>query len=134
VSEVQDSWKEVSSKAEALGLKLKLHLEQEKDETEPRAPGDTKAMVDDFSQKVTDAFESMGNAAKDEAIHADVKEMGRLFKDALMSTFNAVGAEVQNRTGGGSTSDGDADFESHVQDAKVELDDASGDESGDGDA
>lgn len=133
MAEMQDSWKEVSSRAEALGLKLKLHLEQERDETAPREPGDTKALVDDMSQKVTDAFESMGNAAKDEAIHEDVKEMGRLFKSALMTTFNSVGAEMQNRASG-AMSDEDADFESHVQVAKNELDDAAGDESGAGDA
>lgn len=130
MAEIQDSWKEVQGKAEALGLKLKLHLEQESDEGEPRTPGDTKAMVDDFTQKMTDAFDSMGNAAKDTAVHDDVKDMGRLFKDALVTTFNAVGAEVSNRTGANSppppTSDG-------PQDAVAEVDDSSGDESGSGD-
>ena len=120
MAEIHESWKEVSSKAEALGLKLKLHLEQEKDEAQPRNPGDTKAMVDEMNRKVSDAFESMGNAAKDEAVHADVKDMARLVKDAMMSTFNAVGAEMHSRAD--TASDGDADFDSAVQEAKAELD------------
>ena len=120
MAEIHESWKEVSSKAEALGLKLKLHLEQEKDEAQPRNPGDTKAMVDEMNRKVSDAFESMGNAAKDEAVHADVKDMARLVKDAMMSTFNAVGAEMYSRAD--TASDGDADFDSAVQEAKAELD------------
>ncbi len=132
MAEIQDSWKEVASKAEALGLKLKLHLEQEKDETEPREPGDTKALIDDIGTKLTDAFDSIGNAAKDTAVHDDVKDMGKLFRDALMVTINTAGEEVSKRTSGASS---DAAAEESPQDKVVaELDEASGDESGDGDS
>ena len=100
MTEIQDSWKEVASKAEALGLKLKLHLEQEQDADAPeRTAGDTKAMVDELGNRLNDAFDSFGNAAKDPAVHEDVKDIGRLFRDALVTTFNAVGAEVSSRTG-----------------------------------
>ena len=129
MSDVQHSWKDVAGKAEALGLKLKLHLEQEKDETEPRAPGDTKALIDDLGVKLTDTFDSIGNAAKDPAVHDDVKEVGRLFRDALAATFTAAGAEVNNRTGGSATSGSS----STSADAAV-LDDSAGDESDGGDA
>jgi hypothetical protein len=101
---VQESWSEVMSRAEALGLKLKLHLEQEHDATADREPGDTKAMVDDLGHRLQEAFDSMGNAAKDPAVHEDVKDMGRLVKDALLSTFNAVGAEINSRTSGSKAS------------------------------
>ena len=97
MTDVKDSWREVAGKAEALGLKLKLHLEQEHDATSDREPGDTKAMVDDLGQRLQEAFDSMGNAAQDPAVHEDVKDMGRLVKDALLSTFAAVGAEVNAR-------------------------------------
>lgn len=134
MAEVQDSWKDVAGKAEALGLKLKLHLEQEKDEAEPRSPGDTKALIDDLGAKLTDAFDSIGNAAKDPAVHDDVKDVGRLLRDALVTTFNAAGAEVSNRTSG-MGGDEEAGEESTPQDAApAALDDASGDESDSGDA
>jgi len=97
MSDAKETWREVGSKAEALGLKLKLHLEQEQEDGDEREPGDTKAMVDDLGRRVQEAFDGMGNAAKDPAVHDDVKEMGRLFKDALMTTFAAVGAEVSDR-------------------------------------
>lgn len=136
MAELQESWKEVAGKAEALGLKLKLHLEQEKDETEPRAAGDTKALMDDLSAKLTDAFDSIGNAAKDTAVHDDVKDMGRLFRDALVTTFNAAGAEVTNRTSGVGNDAAAAD--DTPQDASpaapAALDEAAGDESDSGDA
>lgn len=134
MAEVQDSWKDVAGKAEALGLKLKLHLEQEKDESEPRSPGDTKALIDDLGAKLTDAFDSIGNAAKDPAVHDDVKDVGRLLRDALVTTFNAAGEEVNSRTSG-MGGDNAATEDTTPQDAApAALDDASGDESDSGDA
>lgn len=90
----QESWKDVASKVEALGLKLKLHLEQEQDESTDAEPGDTKAAVEDLGSRLQDAFESFGNAAKDPAVQTDVKDIGTLLKDALMNTFNSVGADI----------------------------------------
>ena len=132
MAQVQDSWKEVAGKAEALGLKLKLHLEQEKDETDARSPGDTKALIEDLGAKLTEAFDAIGHAAKDKAVHDDVKDMGRLFKDALVTTINAAGSEVTNRTSGkgGSDSTDDAPQDS----TPAELDEAAGDETDSGDA
>ena len=106
MTDVKDSWREVASKAEALGLKLKLHLEQEHDPSSEAEPGDTKAMVDDLGRRVQEAFDSMGNAAKDPAVHEDVKDMGRLVKDALFSTFADVSARAGAAQG---SSDADRD-------------------------
>lgn len=131
MAEIGESWKDVASKAEALGLKLKLHLEQEQEEGAEPEPGDTKAMVDDLGRKVQDAFESVGNAAKDPAVHEDVKEMGRLFKDALMGTLSTVGTEVRDRAATATAgSDGPQDV---VVDAEVVDDGDPGDEADGGD-
>lgn len=133
MTEIQDSWKEVAGKAEALGLKLKLHLEQEQDAEQPhRSEGDTKAMVDELGKKLNDAFESFGNAAKDPAVHEDVKDVGRLFRDALVTTFNAVGAEVSSRTNTGDAAS-DTPAPPTPQDVVVDdiVDSGAGDE-GDG--
>ena len=131
MAEIGDTWKDVASKAEALGLKLKLHLEQEQEPGDEPAPGDTKAMVEDLGRKVQDAFESVGNAAKDPAVHEDVKEMGRLFKDALMDTISTVGTEVRDRAAAATpTSDGPQDV---AVDAEVIDDGDPGDEADGGD-
>jgi len=139
MTDARDAWKEVAGKAEALGLKLKLHLEQEKDGGGDAAPGadtevdtevdtdstdasdaadsgadDAKAVIEDLSRKVQDAFDSIGNAAKDNAVHEDVKDMGRLFVEAISATFSAVGAEVASRTSGGSDSDPDDPIDAEV--------------------
>jgi len=94
----QDTWKDLKSKVEGLGLKLKLHLEQEEDETNTEAkPGDTKAAVEDLGNKVQDAFNSFGAAAKDQAVRDDVKDIGMMLKDTMLETFSNVNAEVGDR-------------------------------------
>jgi len=104
----QDSWKELASKAESLGLKLKLHLEQESspdgdDELASAVTGvggsrDPKVLAEQAAKKVQEAFDSLGSAAKDAAVHQDAKDLGSLFKDALITTLGAVGSEVADKT------------------------------------
>ncbi len=125
MTEPRDAWREVAGKAEALGLKLKLHLEQERHPDAETSTEDAKAVIDDLGRKLQEAFDSIGNAAKDPAVHEDVKDMGRLVVDAISSTFAAVGAEVQHRSAEhGATATDDADTD----------DAAAGDESEGGDS
>lgn len=91
----QDRWKDVRSKVEGLGLKLKLHLEQEDDDADEREPGSTRKAFEDLGDRIEDAFEAFGNAAKDPAIRTDVKDLGLLLKDAIQDTLSGVGAEVR---------------------------------------
>lgn len=109
----QDNWKDVKSKVEGLGLKLKLHLEQEADETNDEAnPGDTKAAIEELGTKLQDAFASFGAAAKDQAVRDDVKDIGLTLKDAMYETLSTVGGEVGEavkKARGEAPSTGDAD-------------------------
>ena len=90
-----DRWQEVKDKVEGLGLKLKLHLDQEHDETDDtRTAGDTRAAIEEMSTKLQEALNGFGNAAKDPAIRADMKDLGELLRDAMNETFSTVGAEV----------------------------------------
>ena len=99
MTEIRDSWRDVAAKAEAIGLKLRLHLEQE-DQAEADTPsggpatGGTRAAIDELGAKLKDAIEAFGAAAKDPAVRSDVADMGSLLKDALVTTFNAVGADL----------------------------------------
>lgn len=97
MDEAKNAWKDVGDRVEALGLKLKLHLDQEMDvDIDERVEGETKSAFEDMSGKVTDAFDAFGNAARDDAVHSDVRELAELIKEALIETFRAVGAEVGN--------------------------------------
>jgi hypothetical protein len=88
MTSTQDAWGEVAERAEALVLKLKLHLEQSQDEAVPDALGRLR-------QGVEDAFEAAGNAVKDDAVRGDVRELGRLLADAVGTTLAKVGDDVR---------------------------------------
>ena len=117
MTEIRDTWRDVAAKAEAIGLKLRLHLEQEDQawSAEPAcapASGGTRAAIDELGAKLKDAIEAFGAAAKDPAVRSDVVDMGSLLKDALVTTFSAVGNDVSEaargvgdvmRKGGGTT-------------------------------
>jgi len=104
MTEIRDSWRDVAAKAEAIGLKLRLHLEQEEQAgTEPPADapaGGTRAAIDELGTKLKDAIEAFGAAAKDPAVRSDVADMGSLLKDALVTTFSAVGADLSEAARG----------------------------------
>ncbi len=92
----QDRWQDVKAKVEGLGLKLKLHLEQEHEDegSEEGTEGQTQAAIEEIGAKLQDAVNSLGNAAKDPAIRADLKDLGVLLRDAMNETFSTVGTEV----------------------------------------
>jgi hypothetical protein len=82
------SWHELSERLEALALKLKLHLEQARDDGVPEA-------VRDLREAVDDAFEAAGNAMRDDAVREDVREAGRLFSEAFTTTMARAGDDVR---------------------------------------
>lgn len=118
MEDARSAWNDVASKVESLGLKLKLHLDQETDDqVAERAEGDTRNAFEELSGTVTDAFDAFGNAAKDDAVHADVRDIAELIKQALIETFEAVGAEIGDLMG---------QIEEYAEDAAEKLADAVG--------
>jgi hypothetical protein len=89
MSQPDATWHELSERLEALALKLEMHLAQAKDDGTPEAARDLRTAVDD-------AFQAAGNAMRDEAVGADVREAGRLFADAFTTTMARAGDEVRN--------------------------------------
>lgn len=91
MSEQSERWSEVGEKLEALAQKLKLHFEQTgRREEVPDA-------LQRLRTSVGEAFESAGNAVRDDAVKSDVKEAGRLFVDAVSATFAKVSEELKER-------------------------------------
>jgi DUF1365 family protein len=84
-----NAWSEISQRLEALGLKLKLHFEQTRDEEVADAVGRLR-------RDIEDAFEAAGNAVKDEAVRTDAREVGLLFADAVAATLEKFGSEIRN--------------------------------------
>jgi hypothetical protein len=92
----QEAWKALGSRVEALGLKLKLHFEEESGEGREAA-----TTVKESFEKVGDAlehvFEALGDAAADDALKADAKEAGRLLLEAVNATFAEASDELRDR-------------------------------------
>lgn len=83
-------WHDLSQRVEALALKLKLHLEQSRDDSE------VTAAIARLRAAVDDAFDAAGTAVRDEAVREDVRAVGQLLGDAVTTTFAGVGDRVRD--------------------------------------
>ena len=90
MTDVGSRWYEVGERLEALGLKLKLHFQQTGREDE------TADTLQRLRTSVNEAFESAGNAVKDDAVKSDVRETGRLFLDALSASLAAASEKLKD--------------------------------------
>ncbi len=90
-----ETWQELRAKVEGLGSKLKVHLEQENDASEAGSqPGDTKAAIEEMTDKLQDALASFSNASRDPFVREDMRDIGNLLKDALNDTYQSVSSTV----------------------------------------
>jgi hypothetical protein len=92
MSDVGSRWSEVGERIEALALKLKLHFEQ------TGRPEQSAEPLQKLRESVTDAFDAAGNAVRDDAVKADVKETGRLFLDALSASIAKAADHLKDKT------------------------------------
>lgn len=90
MSEQAARWEQVADRAEALALKLKLHMEQAGDDARD---GDA---LDRFRAAMDDAFTAVGNAVHDDAVRADVHEIGRLVTEAITTSVDRVGGKIRH--------------------------------------
>lgn len=91
-TDVRMAWSKVGDQLSALGLKLKLHAEQE------FADGDddevTKAL-ERLSEAIDNAADAVGNAVTDKAVQHDVREAGRNLIDAIAATVNQATSQLR---------------------------------------
>jgi hypothetical protein len=95
MADSRTAWNDASERLSGLGLKLKLHYEQQRGEEGQQARTDVEGAVKRLADAVQDAFEALGVAAKDQAVREDVKQVGQSLTDALNATFEEVSAELR---------------------------------------
>jgi hypothetical protein len=83
-------WSEVGDKLDALGTKLKSHFETTGN------PGEVSDALQRIKAAFAEAVDSAGNAVRDDAVKADVKEAGRLFVDALSASLAKVSENLRS--------------------------------------
>jgi|SRR6266540_901116 len=95
MADSRSAWNDAGERLSGLGLKLKLHYEQQRGEEGEQARSEVEGAVKRLADAVQDAFEAMGVAAKDQAVREDVKQVGQSLTDALNATFAEVSEEVR---------------------------------------
>jgi hypothetical protein len=78
-------------------MKLKLHFEEVHTEggDDAGATDELKDALRRMKDAIEDAVGAAGAAAKDPAVKADLKDVGRSLSDALAATFDEAGDEVR---------------------------------------
>ena len=82
-------WAELADRLDALALKLKLHYEQAGGDGVPRA-------LDELRDSVREAFTAAGSAIQDDAVRADVREVGVMVAEAVADGLSTVGSDLRD--------------------------------------
>ena len=89
---IKNAWLDVADELEAIGLKLKLHLEQE-----ASADDDVDGLLRQFAEKIEVAIDAVENAVEDKAVQSDVRETGSKLVDAVSTTFREATRAVRRQ-------------------------------------
>ena len=82
MTDTRDAWAAVGDRLSALGLKLKLHAEEELSDDDVTE----KSGFERIEAVVSETFDALEDAYEDEAVREDVREAGRAFIEALETT------------------------------------------------
>lgn len=91
MTDVRSAWDEAGEALSGLGLRLKLHYEQQREEDEAAV----ESAVARLGAALQDAFDALGAASRDEAVRGDVERVGKSLTDALSATFAEVSDDVR---------------------------------------
>jgi hypothetical protein len=92
-AEVKKAWSKVADEISGLGLKLKLHLQEE---TAADDGEEMKAAFKRLGDAIEDTVEAAEKAAKDTAVRQDVRDTGTALIDALQATVDKAVAGVRS--------------------------------------
>ncbi|NNE72237.1 MAG: hypothetical protein HKN26_01075 [Acidimicrobiales bacterium] len=95
-TDAKTAWANVGDELEALGLKLKLHIEQEFEHDE-----EVESAFERLAEAIDAAADTTSHVVHDEAIRDDLKTTGRLVVDALATTLRQTTDQLRNRASGG---------------------------------
>lgn len=91
MTDSKSAWDEVADRFTGLGLKLKMHMEQNLGDE----AGDLQDALRNLGTTIEQAVNALGNAARDDAVKEDAKAAARSMGDALAATFQEAGEALQ---------------------------------------
>ncbi len=90
--DARQSWEEVGKVLEGLGLKLKMHAENAREDATSTELGDA---LKDAAAKIDSAFDALGNAVRDPAVKEDARRFASALSDAISNTFNEATRNIR---------------------------------------
>jgi hypothetical protein len=105
MTDAKSAWNDAGDRLSGLGLKLKLHYEQQRGMDSAEAKAEMRDALHRLTAAMDGAFEAIGTAARDDAVKSDVKQVGQSLATALGATFTQVSGELQRAFGKGGPGD-----------------------------
>ena len=91
MADPKKAWGDVGDALSALGLKLKLHAEQEMSEDQK----EFTSALERLTGTVNDIFQGVGNAAKDPAVRDDARSVAEAFAGAVDATIDEAKSRLK---------------------------------------
>ena len=91
MADPKKAWADVGDAMSALGLKLKLHAEQEMSEDDK----EITSALERLTGVVSDIFEGVGNAARDPAVRDDARNIAQAFAGAVDATIDEARSRLK---------------------------------------
>ena len=91
---VRAAWANVSDELTGLGLKIKLHLEQEMAEEDT---DEVRTAFERLGEAIDDVIDAAENVVSDPAVREDVVTTGKKFAQALSTTFHETKSVFKDR-------------------------------------
>jgi hypothetical protein len=95
MADARSAWNDAGERLTELGQKLKTHYAQQHGTEGEQTREEVADAARRLGGAVQDAFETIGKAAKDKSVQADVKQVGQSVFDALTATFGQVSEELK---------------------------------------
>ena len=91
MADPKKAWADVGDALSALGLKLKLHTQQEMTEEGK----EFTSALQRLASTVDDIFDGLGNAARDPAVRDDARSVAETFAGAVDATIDEAKSRLQ---------------------------------------
>jgi hypothetical protein len=93
MADAKKAWSDVGDRLSALGLKLKLHTEEERSEGDD----DGGSGLEKLKRSINEVLDAIGDAARDPAVRDDAKSVGTAFADAIDATVEEARAKLRSK-------------------------------------
>lgn len=94
MADAKKAWSDVGDRLSALGLKLKLHTEEERSDGDD---DDASSGLEKLKRSINEVLDAIGDAARDPAVRDDAKSVGTAFADAIDATVEEARAKLRSK-------------------------------------